>query len=63
MQYKQLGQTLYLRVDKGEEILTQILKVCADAGVSLPLLVASVPAKQRYYPRICQIGMTSLITT
>ncbi|WP_035421708.1 PPC domain-containing DNA-binding protein [Fructilactobacillus florum] len=33
MQYKQLGQTIYLRVDKGEEILTQILKVCADADI------------------------------
>jgi predicted DNA-binding protein with PD1-like motif len=33
MQYKQLGQTIYLRVDKGEEILTQILKVCSAAGV------------------------------
>lgn len=33
MQYRRMGQAIYLRVDKGEELLTQVLKVCQQAGV------------------------------
>ena len=34
MEHKRFGETYYIRVDKGDEIVQSILKVCRDEGIS-----------------------------
>jgi hypothetical protein len=35
MQYKRCGSRLVVRIDKGEEIIDTLLKVCGDCGIAL----------------------------
>lgn len=40
MEYKRFDNTIYVRIDRGEEILEQIAKVCAEEKVTLGHITA-----------------------
>ena len=35
MRYKAVGQKIFARIDRGEEIISSLCRICAEAGASL----------------------------
>ena len=54
MDYRKFGDTVYVRMDKDDEIIGSILDICKKSRSHLPFSAESVGAAKRKYRHFCR---------